>query len=264
MPNNLFPTTLFQIVRATWNPPCVIPHMADLESFTNCLPWGSPSNPYRGWLNPQEKERLSSFKHSKRQKEWLAGRICAKAAILNYYQTHLPQQLELSKKRIQITNLESGRPAFLHEQDADLLCKPDISISHSKNYAMAFAARTCCGIDIQHSTEKVLRVKKRFCHDSEEHLLLNLDIKASPALHLTLLWAAKEATIKAVSTSGIPGFLDLKLTGIQKHVQGWLFTFFQNKKQATPAIINVVVGRFEDYGIGICLTENKDAGTARG
>ncbi len=253
MHTNLFPETLFQLVRKTWKQPCTVPRMAALKTFDNCLPWDSPANPCKNWLNLREKERFSSFRYPKRQREWLAGRICAKAAIFDYCLTHTQHKHDLSWSQIHIENLESGRPVILHGETQSLLREPDISISHSKDFALAFAAKTYCGIDIQHTTDRLFRVKDRFCSEKEEQLLQSIVDKEMPTMHLTLLWAAKEAAKKAVSISSMPGFLDMNLVKLEERTHGMVFVFSYPESSATPSTLKVIVGQYRDYGIGICL-----------
>ncbi len=208
---------------------------------------------------------MTGFNNTKRQREWLAGRICAKAAIQKYCQVHQPQQSPLPAYSLHITNLQSGRPDFHLEQNGSMpIVKPYISISHSNDYAIAFVAEKSCGIDIQRITERILRVKERFCHRSEEKLLQSIDDDAHQRKNLTLLWAAKEAIKKAMSPFTMPGFLDLSLTSIYEGDHKWLFTFYLDKKGRNQERIMVVVGHFEDYGIGVCIGEDIHAGTSRG
>ncbi len=250
---NLFPEPLFHLVRKTWKHPCTIPRMAALKTFDNCLPWDSPANPFKEWLNSREKERFSTFRYAKRQREWLAGRICAKAAIFDYCLTHIQQERNLSRSQLHIENLESGRPAILHGATQSQLPEPDISISHSKDFALAFAAKTYCGIDIQHTTDRLFRVKDRFCSENEEQLLQSIVTEEMPSMHLTLLWAAKEAAKKAISVLSMPGFLDMNLINLEERGHGMVFTFSYLKSSAPPSTLKVIVGQYRDYGIGICL-----------
>jgi phosphopantetheinyl transferase len=79
---------------------------------------------------------------------------------------------------------ENGKPLI----DDDSL---HISISHDTDYVALMIANTPCGIDLQHVTEKVLRIKNKF-YDAEA------DAPADDELIncITKVWSIKEAIYK--------------------------------------------------------------------
>ncbi len=233
--------------------------MVALASFSTCLPWDSPDNPCTAWLSPNEVERLQSFKFPKRQREWLAGRMCAKAVLLKYYECYQSHLQPLAKTSLHITNLDSGRPDFIYDHPPGLADKPSISISHSSDYAVSFAAALECGIDIQEVTDGILRVKDRFCHQNEERLLCFDKVANNQKENLTLLWAAKEAAQKALSSPQMPGFLDLKLEDVQDMGKNQLLTLRHEKQGTFHHMIRVVAGFFKDYAIAISIRESNHA-----
>jgi len=207
------------------------------------------------WLSEQERGHYHRFKLEKRKKEWLAGRICAKIALEDYFRTHCRGQKIPAGLEVTIATSKSGRPCATWNDGERLHQGPDISISHSGNLALALAAQTCCGVDIQKTTDTLVRVKERFCTAPEERLLLSTVQKTDPRMHLALLWAAKEAAQKALSISAMPGFLDLVLVRIEQigHKE-LLFIFRRHDLQVhLPAEILVVTTCYQTYGLGICI-----------
>ncbi len=202
------------------------------------------------WLSGEERQRMSRLAFPKRRKEWLAGRICAKMAIEDYFrslgrESDIPDRTELT-----IASSDVGRPFVLCRGTHPFPPEPEISISHSGGFALALAAGSPCGVDIQKTGEGLVRVKERFCTAREEDLLG--PVMNDPLLHLALLWAAKEAAQKALSLAGMPGLLDLVLEGIEKIGREELLLLF-SRSHLRASQIRVLAGTIEGYGLGICI-----------
>jgi len=175
------------------------------------------------YLCREECERFHSFRLEKRKTEWLAGRIAAKCAALQLQ--HNEEKICWDKKQwqqLQISAASSGKPFALCSA---LACRPPlhISISHSRDFAIAIAARQNCGVDIQQVTPAVERVEERFVSSEERNILAELaDLYGNQAA-LTLLWSAKEAVKKTSANVILPGFLDISLDSWQKSEDAFLF-----------------------------------------
>jgi 4'-phosphopantetheinyl transferase len=94
-----------------------------------------------------------------------------------------------------IDYLPSGKP-FLKEDSRT------ISLSHTKKYAALLVAdHPLVGIDIEQRTERVVRVRHKFMHPTEEEALVaaGLDTNTGLLMH----WCAKEAVFKAVPEENI-------------------------------------------------------------
>jgi phosphopantetheinyl transferase len=178
------------------------------------------------WLDPSELERLNSFHFPKRQLEWLGGRLAAKHAAGTLMTTDpnlLPPYASL-----RVDNDASGRPLLSFQTKLSAMT-PEISISHSGNYAGALAVRShSCGLDLQRLTPKVITVRERFAEQAELELL-----QANPALNdmgeaaaLTLLWSAKEAFRKAIACQPLMGFTELTLSRLEGDPQAGLIGHF--------------------------------------
>jgi phosphopantetheinyl transferase len=73
-----------------------------------------------------------------------------------------------------------------------------ISISHTKGYvAIALNEHSPAGIDIEHVSDRVLRVKSKFLSDEEQAFLDN------EPFHSLICWCAKEALYKCIGKSGV-------------------------------------------------------------
>jgi 4'-phosphopantetheinyl transferase EntD len=240
--------------------------MLDLDHLRALIEEGQEGAICQDWLHGTEQEKLSTLHYPKRHLEWLGGRICAKQAARQYLlhgsQGNPSAPAAMRAPHLQITSAPSGRPLLDPGTLPGDPGTPHISISHSKRYALAVAASTPCGIDIQAASDALGRVHDRFCSTEEEALLGRHLQKLQPSDHLTLLWAAKEAVKKATDFDRMPGFLDLALTDIQTIAEtdspaNCLFTLdYQDRHQesCTPQLqLQVTVCLFQGYGIGLCV-----------
>lgn len=234
--------------------------MLDLDHLRALIHDGQEEALNRDWLYREEQERLQALHYEKRHMEWLGGRICAKQASLQYLHGN-PSEPALHAPHLQIMTATSGRPFLNSNTLPEGLDIPHISISHSRRYAVAVAASTPCGIDIQAISDALGRVKDRFCSQEEEELLGRDLKKLQLPDRLTLLWAAKEAVKKGAELEHMPGFLDLMLTHIEAipetdGLANCLFTLdYQGSHQESgnPQLqFQVTVCLHQGYGIGLC------------
>ena len=250
--------------------------MLDLDHLATLIHNGEEQTIRQEWLHRREEEKLQTLHYTKRHLEWLGGRICAKEASLQYLHANnlvswgqnsilSPRTLSSATLRaplLQIMSSASGRPFLDPNVLPEVLSMPHISISHSRGYALAVAASTPCGIDIQAESKALVRVKDRFCSRTEEELLGNRLKQLQQSARLTLLWVAKEAVKKGTLSERMPGFLDLTLTHIESipetegHIQ-CLFTLDSqesNKQSVSPPLqFLVTVCLHQGYGIGLCV-----------
>ena len=234
--------------------------MLDIDHLRACIDDGDEKGLTQEWLHQKEQEKLQALHYEKRHFEWLGGRICAKQVSLQYLHNNPSAPATLRAPQFRIMTAASGRPFMDNNTLPEGLHIPDISISHSKRYALAVAASTPCGIDIQVTSDALGRVQDRFCSDEEERLLSRELKKIQLPDHLTLLWAAKEAIKKGAELARMPGFLDLELTHIQNIPEAGgltnsLFTLdYQDshKESGNPQLqFQVTVCLHQGYGIGL-------------
>ena len=207
------------------------------------------------FLHSQELEKLNTLTHAKRNREWLGGRICAKEGLSLYLQKRTAQGQSPSHLDYMVKNEDSGRPFFAHagRYSSSL---PELSITHSRDFAAALITSSQCGIDLQYSSEKLERVRERFCSDAEGQLLQRSMARLSSLSQLTLLWSGKEAVKKMLSPEGIPGFHELILRQITP--QGGETVVLHFSKTSEPEIIfQVAAGMVDhDYWLALCLLPN--------
>ncbi len=141
-------------------------------------------------LSDAERTFFQQLRHPKRRREWLGGRIAAKAALLK-----LPDaaDFEAQARRLTILPDAQGRPTVSGGAEEDLF----LSITHSGGYAAALAAQgRSCGIDLQKTSAKILALINFFA--AEEELALLADAVGRDAAALTMLWTVKEAVKKSL------------------------------------------------------------------
>lgn len=170
-----------------------------LSSLAGCTPEVASQ-----YLSPDELAQWRGFRLEKRQAEWLGGRLAAKWATAG-----LLGEIPGEWQKLAIRNEADGRPYVAAETHA---VAPFISISHSGPMAAALAADLPCGLDIQESGDRILRVRQRFAAPEEEDLLnVSLPPSFSETQRLTMLWAAKEAVRKAVQITPLLGLQEIRL-----------------------------------------------------
>lgn len=115
-----------------------------------------------------EQELYSKIKNENRKREWLASRILL---------------TEISEKRVVIEYSPYGKP-LLNSSTSN------ISISHSKNFAaVLLSSRFSPGIDIEHISLRVEKVKHKFLSADELSWCTSIE-------QLTTCWSAKESVFK--------------------------------------------------------------------
>lgn len=212
---------------------------------------GQTRRTLKHWLHAEELTRLAEFAHKKRNREWLGGRLCSKQALrlFLHHQTDVPFLPEHQQARVAST--EAGRPYFAPLEGIEFSF-PELSISHSSEFATAMACRNHCGIDIQYPAENLHRVQQRFCTDDEEDLLRKSLSHLSLLLQLTLLWSGKEAVKKMLSPAGIPGFHELTLHKIKPQGQSDVILYFSRSNKQN-SFFKVAAGILNNsYTLALC------------
>lgn len=114
---------------------------------------------------------LAGISNPVRQKERLASRLLIES-LCNGFQP--------------VDYKENGEPYFTQ-------CDLYLSISHTKNYVAVAVAPFKIGIDIEYTSNRVLRITEKFLNADEQQQLLQSHEPASLAL---LYWCCKEAFYK--------------------------------------------------------------------
>ncbi len=138
-------------------------------------------------LSESDFQKLKSFKSVRRQNEFLATRLLLDA-------------LSPEKKEIRYTS--SGKPWLKNG--------PNISISHSVDFAVVFLSEKHIGIDIEQCSRNIEKIADRFLHPMEKAVIAKTDNQKFSTL---LFWAAKEAVFKCLNTQGINFKEQIQLEG---------------------------------------------------
>ena len=143
------------------------------------------------WLSQAELARLDSLRFPKRRADWRLGRWTAKRGVASYL--NLPTSQEVLAK-IEIIRAHSGAPEVrIDDQPA----AATISISHSDGTSACAVSEP--GVQLGCDLEKIETRSDAFIADyftDEEQILIT---HAADRAHMaTLLWSAKESTLKAL------------------------------------------------------------------
>ncbi|NHZ38062.1 4'-phosphopantetheinyl transferase family protein [Massilia rubra] len=145
-----------------------------------------------------ERERLHGLRLAKRRREWMAGRVAAKAAL-----QHLHAQAGAESP---LHALVIGNSSAEHNRGQPEAAGAHVSISHSHGYAVAAASAYPVGIDIE-------RVRP-FPDAAREMAFTAHELRVSAAggdAVRTAVWAFKEAFMKAHGKSIFGWFADIEL-----------------------------------------------------
>lgn len=243
-------------LEAVFRSPFSGPVSVNLAVLADSIEDNKKESPFTKWLDKQEREKFASFKFSKRYIEWLGGRLCAKKALANYIQKFYSLQIIPPPDEMTVLSNQDGRPYFHSDPLKKTLIAPDLSISHSGRYGIAFVSQTWCGIDIQEIQPSLIKVKEKYCGKLEENILLSFLLAPNfNHLHcLTLLWAAKEALRKMLSRQKLTGFLDMNLKHIEIMNEGiYLFTMkLRDKSLVSSGQVKVITTFQRSVGAAFC------------
>lgn len=203
------------------------------------------------WLHKNELTQLSRFSLEKRHREWLGGRICAKQGLRIYLRQQGGSHFLPKHHQCSVASEKSGRPYFSQMEGVDFSF-PELSISHSKDFATAMISSSHCGIDIQYPAKNLSRVKECFITNKEEELIHETLPQLSTLAQLALIWSSKEAIKKMLSPTGMVGFHELTLKRvIRKNGTDVVFYFSgsDNHKKTFPVAAGI---QNSGYSLALC------------
>jgi len=245
-PNLSPPPFFFSLVTAVF--PVPSRHISPLISLLP-LTKDRPQPSFADFLSPEEWRHWQSLASDKRQREWLAGRICTYDCAQRLLATQYPDETaRFSARDWWLANGEDGRPFWQGNAPA-ILRDLDISLSHGGGYALAIIASSRVGADVQPCLPKVERVAAQFAHPEEEDTLARLLPEQERLARLTLLWSAKESLRKAATA--LPGFLAMRLTDGNRADNGWQLTLTWEDREKAP----VAATLHDGHAFAFCLLE---------
>lgn len=165
------------------------------ETAHPALPLGKAPE---GLLAPQEQAQLDQYTSQERRRDWLLGRWTAKRLL----QQVLEHRLGIEAPLYAITILNTPNGAPYPELYLPLTGQRfNLSISHKAGYALCAAVEgrhTPIGVDLEWIEPRDEVFVQDFFGDAEK-ALLTARAPRLRNLHITALWSAKEAALKATS-----------------------------------------------------------------
>lgn len=145
------------------------------------------------WLTSGERERLDGFRFEKRRRDWLSGRWTAKLALLE-----ISGMAREQIARFEIASAGDGAP--LPKLDGGH-CDVRLSLSHSNGRAFCAVSKTAAllGCDIELVESRSAGFVETYFTDAESERIECADPESRDLL-VTMIWSAKESTLKALRT----------------------------------------------------------------
>ncbi len=147
------------------------------------------------WLSPREQAVEAALRFPKRRSDWRLGRWVAKHAVLECL---ADDGIELAPADIEILPEETGAPTVRFPARS-ISQSVSLSISHSHGVGLAAAARAMVGLGCD--VERIEPHTTRFVADHFTTAEQARVARAHPrkrAAVVTLIWSAKEATLKVL------------------------------------------------------------------
>lgn len=221
--------------------------LIDLGQLSQQLNSGDEEEILSCLLTYQEQQLYAGFSYPKRRVEWLGGRLAAKCALGQLLGGHT----QVPCNTVSILPDIHGKPVVSFSFRP--LEEANVSISHSVDYATAIASKSGnCGIDIQCSSERLLRVQERFASHQE---LAFLGDERDRLTRLAILWTAKEAMKKCYLPADPTFFGKLLLVGAEKrNGRQWRLQCCMQESGAPAATVHVLL--FDQYSLACVLGES--------
>ena len=202
-------------------------------------------------LSTSEMATFQRFRFLHRKREWLAGRLAVKEAVIHL----LGEQLRCHHD-IEIGVDDTGKPFLSPVLGTGKAVH--LGISHSGGIALGLASFASCALDVQEIRSSLTRVKTKFARE-EETALLNPGC-ADKLTALGLLWAGKEALRKYVALWPLLGFMESDLQGVAASGNGFLLSFRpkEDKRSLPDRLPEVWAAMFEKNALAIILAEGEN------
>lgn len=158
------------------------------------------------WLTSAERARLDGFRFEKRRRDWLSGRWTAKLALLEIAGI---SREEIA--RFEIASAPDGAP--LPKLDG-ANCDVRLSLSHSNGRAFCAvsSAATLLGCDIELVESRSAGFVETYFTEAESEWVERAEPEFRDLL-VTMIWSAKESTLKALRTGLRADTRSVEVTG---------------------------------------------------
>jgi phosphopantetheinyl transferase len=150
-------------------------------------------------LSPRERAQYERLRSERRQRDWLIGRLAAKALLLEYLCKESAYEA-LEPKDIEIISSPSGVPrVFVGSQE---IRKISLSLAHSSGHGFAglteIEREGHIGVDLERIRPVPPKLKERILSAEERVTLAERFSPKHESRGLVLLWTLKEAAYKAL------------------------------------------------------------------
>ncbi len=159
-------------------------------------------------LSPRERAQYERLRSERRQRDWLIGRLAAKALLLEHLrETGALASDTLELKDIVIVSDPQGAPKALVQGQE--LKKISLSLAHSGGQGFAGLAELeregHIGVDLERVRPVHPKLKERILSAEERGMLAEKFLPKRESEGLVLLWTLKEAAYKALcAASALP------------------------------------------------------------
>lgn len=257
---NIFPKQLHGLLRRTFKYRHISVMMQPLISVVQYRTDYSNNPDATPLFSTKELAIVDQYKLTKRQNEWLTGRLCSKLAATDFILNSSNHSDNLRPDQLNVENDATGRP-FISTPARINIDNIEVSLTHGAGYAIALVTDSPCGIDIEAPRPTLLKVREKFSTFDEAQKLLLYFSDIDELHQLTLLWTAKEAVKKALGKTRMPGFQEIILLELEPHSNGWLLTFLlsSNLSPDYPATIQVVAELYQKHAIAATIAVNPNA-----
>ncbi len=198
-------------------------------------------------LHPAEKSRLAIFRHDRRRKSFICGRLAAKAALKAYFPGIDPQSIEIGSGVFDQPIIAGG---------GDDVQGISVSLSHSDRFAVALVFHRAhpLGIDVDLPTMKDVPAILDGIAPDVRKMFRGIDLDDHGVA--CLLWVARESLAKTITTGMmtplelyVPSSIERKGLGFEVRyanfgqyrtiiwpgAQGWLGLTLPDQTEFDPA-----------------------------
>lgn len=161
--------------------------------------WAECSQPPQTWLTAREGDQWAALRSDKRRRDWLLGRWTAKRLVQAWLAQR--QGVCLPLNAVEVRAASDGAPVVSYQRAGCDLPAPMISLSHAglQGFCALSDAPARLGVDIERIEPRLPEFVDDYFTPAEVELLR----QAPPATrdqHITAIWSAKEAALKALRT----------------------------------------------------------------
>ena len=155
------------------------------------------ANDPRDGLSEDELAQLTKFPVAKRRREWAAGRVAAKQALVDAWPPSEPLPAAVS---LRIEPDPAGRPIV--SCGFRVSCPVGASITHAGAFAaaVAFSLNRPLGLDLEPLVDVEPGLASFVCAPTEAELLEQATERFGRSGALVRIWVAKEAAVKLTGT----------------------------------------------------------------